>query len=208
MEGSYVGFFSQRTHPIHPIGLKLLFWTFQTVTLLNKLWCKKGRTGAINALVRATKSRQNCSQRTHPIRPIGPQTHVFVRFGPFRYYTNFDTKWAELLQLMHKLRRQSRFRIFHNKRTGSTLFDPKLMFGGVSDRLLLLELPCKKGRTGAINAQVRATKSRQNFLRRTHPIYPIRPEAHVFSPFGPFSYYANFGVKHAELVQLAHKFVQ
>jgi hypothetical protein len=110
------------------------------------------------------KSPRNFSQRMHPIRPIGPQTHVFERLGPFHYCTNSGTKWAELVQLMHKLTLRSRFRIFRNERTQSTLFEPKLMFWGVSDRSLLLELPCKKGRTGAINAQVRATKSRWNFL--------------------------------------------
>jgi hypothetical protein len=61
------------------------------------------RTRAINALVRAMKSCRNFMQRTHPVRPIGPQAHVFGRFGLFCYCTNFGTKWAELVQLMHKL---------------------------------------------------------------------------------------------------------
>ena len=67
--------FSQRTHPIHPIGPKLTFWcvsyhlgAFGTVWLPYKTRCKTGRT---SAKVRATKSCQNFSQRTHPIQPIG-----------------------------------------------------------------------------------------------------------------------------------------
>ena len=59
-----------------PLDPKLTFWcisyhlgTFGTVWLPYKTRCKTGRT---SANVRATKSRQNFSQRTHPIHPIGP----------------------------------------------------------------------------------------------------------------------------------------
>ena len=68
--------FSQRTHPIHPIGPKLTFWcisyylgAFGTVWLPYETRCKTGRT---SAKVRATRSRRNFSQRMHPIHPIGP----------------------------------------------------------------------------------------------------------------------------------------
>jgi hypothetical protein len=68
--------FSQRTHPITLLDPKLMFWcdsynlgAFWTVWLPNKNRCKTGRT---SAKVRATKSRRNFSQRTHPIHPIGP----------------------------------------------------------------------------------------------------------------------------------------
>ena len=69
--------FSQRTHPIHPIGdPKLPFWcvsyylgAFGTVWLTYETRCKTGRT---SAKVRATKSHRNFSQRTHRIHPIGP----------------------------------------------------------------------------------------------------------------------------------------
>ena len=68
--------FSQRTYPIHPIGPKLMFWcisyylgAFGTVWLSYETRCKMGRT---SAKVRATKSRRNFSQQTHPIHPIGP----------------------------------------------------------------------------------------------------------------------------------------
>ena len=45
------------------------FGAFGTVWLTYKTRCKTGRTGA---KVRATKSRRNFSQLTHPIHPIGP----------------------------------------------------------------------------------------------------------------------------------------
>ena len=68
--------FSQRTHPIHPIGRKLTFWyvsyhlgAFGTFWLLYETRCKTGRT---SAKVRALKSRRNFLQRTHLILPIRP----------------------------------------------------------------------------------------------------------------------------------------
>jgi hypothetical protein len=62
--------------------------------------------------------------------------------------------------------------------------------------------------TGAINAQVCATKSCRNFSQWTHPIYPTRPQAHVLGRKRPFRYCTNSGTKRAKLVQLMHKFVQ
>ena len=63
-----------------PLGPKLMFWcisyylcAFGTVWLPYKTRCKTSRSGA---KVRAMKSCQNFSQRTHPIHPIGPKTHV------------------------------------------------------------------------------------------------------------------------------------
>ena len=68
--------FSERTHLIHPIGPKLMFWCVSnylgasgTVWLPYETRCKTGRTSLKG---RATKSRQIFSQRTHPIHPIGP----------------------------------------------------------------------------------------------------------------------------------------
>ena len=81
--------FSQRTHrstPLDPILIfwcvsynldpKLMFWyvsnylgEFGTIWFHSEIRCKTDRTCA---KVRATKSRRNFSQRTHPIQPIGP----------------------------------------------------------------------------------------------------------------------------------------
>ena len=68
--------FSERMHPIHPIKPKTDVWcvsyylgAFGTVRLPYEIWYKMGRT---SAKVRATKSRRNFPQGTHPIHPIGP----------------------------------------------------------------------------------------------------------------------------------------
>jgi hypothetical protein len=73
------------------------------------------------------------SQQTHRIHSIGPKTHVLGHFGLFRYCTKVDAKLAELVPLTHKFARQSCVRIFRYERTRSTLWDPKLIFWGVSD---------------------------------------------------------------------------
>src|SRR6185312_3241941 len=59
-----------------PLDPKLMFWcllfyfiAFGTISLRYETRCKTGRT---SAKVRATMSRQNFSQRTHPVHPIGP----------------------------------------------------------------------------------------------------------------------------------------
>jgi hypothetical protein len=117
--------------------LNSYFGIFHTVSLMHELRCKTGRTSAINEEVSATKSRRNFSQQTHLIHPIGPQTHVFKRFGPFRYPTNFGAKWAELVPLMHKFVQRSRVGSFHEECTRSTLLDAKLMFWGPSDLFII-----------------------------------------------------------------------
>src|SRR6185312_13205171 len=77
----------QKFVPRSRVGIfhaKLTFWcvsyysgAFGTVWLPYGTRCKMGRP---SAKVRATKSRRNFSQGTHPIHPIGPYTDVLVRF--------------------------------------------------------------------------------------------------------------------------------
>src|SRR6185369_5046954 len=71
-----VGIFRIERTRSTPLDPKLMFWcisyylgAFGTVWLPYGTRCKTGRT---NPKVRATKSRRNFSQRTHPIHPIGP----------------------------------------------------------------------------------------------------------------------------------------
>jgi hypothetical protein len=104
------------------------FRAFRSVSLLHESRCKTGRTSAINTKVRKTISRWNFLHRTHPINSVGPKTHVLCHFGLFRYCTKVDAKLTGLLPLSHKFAKQSRVGIFHNKRTRSTPFDPKLLF--------------------------------------------------------------------------------
>ena len=51
-----------------------------------------------------------------------------MHLGPFGRLTKLGAKRAELVQ---KFVPRSRVRIFRNKRTRSTLLDPKLMFSGL-----------------------------------------------------------------------------
>ena len=73
---SRVGIFRNERTRSTPLDPKLTFWCVSyhlgalgTVWLPYETRCKTGRT---SAKVRATKSRHNFSQRTHPILPIGP----------------------------------------------------------------------------------------------------------------------------------------
>ena len=90
---SSIGIFCNERTRSTPLEPKLLFWcvsyhlvTFGTVWLPYETWRKTGRS---SAKVRATKSHRYFSQRTHPIHPIGPQTHVLVCYGPFG--CNYDS---------------------------------------------------------------------------------------------------------------------
>ena len=79
--------FSQRTHPIHPIGPKtnvlvrfVLFGCIRDRLVAVRNSVQNGRTCA---KVHATKSRRNFLQRTYPVDPIGRKTDVLVRFVLF-----------------------------------------------------------------------------------------------------------------------------
>jgi hypothetical protein len=64
------------------------------------------------------------------------QNSCFGAFPTVSLLTKFDAKLAEQVPLRHKFAKESRVRIFRNKRTRSTPFQPKLMFWGVSDRFV------------------------------------------------------------------------
>ena len=68
-------FRNERTRS-NPLDLKLTFWYVSYyLGASGTVWlpCKtQGETGRTSAKVRATKSRPNVLQRTHPIHPIGP----------------------------------------------------------------------------------------------------------------------------------------
>ena len=126
-----LGIFSNESIRSTTLDPKLMFWyvlyylgAFGTAWLPYETRCKTGRT---IAKVRATKSRQNFSQQTHPSTPFVPK----LTFWCISYHLGASrTVW------------------------------------------LSYETRCKTGRT---SAKVRATKSRRNFLQRTHPIHSIGP---------------------------------
>ena len=78
-----------------------------------------------------------------------------------------------------KFRATKSRRNFSKRSTRSTPLDPNLMFWCISYHLGAFGavwLPYEtRWKTGRSSAKVRATKSRRNFLQRTHPIQPIRP---------------------------------
>jgi len=78
-----------------------------------------------------------------------------------------------------KVRATKSHRNFSQRHTRSTRLDPKLTFwcvwyylGAFRTVWLPYETRYKTSRT---SEKVRATKSRRNFLQRTHPIHPIGP---------------------------------
>jgi hypothetical protein len=101
---------------------------------------------------------------------------IWVHLGPFGCIKKLEAKRAKLVQ---KFVSRSHFGIFRNECTRSTPLHPKLMFWRVSyyfDAFGTVWLARKtRWKTGRTNAKVRATKSRQNFSQRTHPIHPIGP---------------------------------
>jgi len=95
---------------------------------------------------------------------------ILVPLGPFCRLTKLSSIQAELVRLMQKLVPRSRVRFFGNDCIRSTPLDTKLLFLCVSYCLgafgtvsLPYEINFKTGRTGAINAKVRATMSCRNF---------------------------------------------
>ena len=113
--------------------------------------------------------------------PLAPKlmfwcvSYHWVHSGPFGCLTKLGGKRAELVRSCHEV--VSEF--FCNERTRSNPLDPKLTFycilyhlGAFGSVWLPYETRCKTGRT---SKNVRATKSRRNFLQQKHPIHPIGP---------------------------------
>ena len=129
------------------------------------------------------KSRQNFSQRTHPIHSIGHETNIlvhFVLFGCIRDYLVALRNSVQNGPTCAKVRATKSRRTFRNERTRSTPCDPKLTFWCISYFLgafgtvwLPYKTRCKTDRT---SAKVRAMKSHRYFLQRTHLIHPIDPK--------------------------------
>ena len=105
---------------------------------------------------------------------LGAFCTIRVHSGPFGCLSKLGGKRAAQVQNFVP---RNRVRVFRNKRTQSTQLDPKLTFSCVSYHLGAFGtvwLPYEtKWKTGRTSAKVRATKSRQNFLQRSHTIHPI-----------------------------------
>ena len=119
-----------------------------------------------------------CTQST----PLDPKltfccaSYYMVAFGTvwLPYETRSKTGRASA-----KVRATKSRRNFSKKHTQSSPLDPQLAFWRVSfylDAFGTIWFPYEtRCNTNRSSAKVRATKSRQNFLQRTHPIHPIGP---------------------------------
>ena len=159
---------------------------FGTVLSCYETWFKMGRTGAINpSLCHEVVSEFSATNAPDPPHWtlnswFGAFHTLWVHFGQFHCLTKLGSKRAELVQLIQKLKPRSRVKIFGNERTRSTPLDPKLMVWHISYYLIAFgtilsryETRFKTGQPSAINAKVRATKSRQNFSKRALLIHTI-----------------------------------
>ena len=150
---------------------------FVTVWLPYENRCKTGRT---SAKVRATKSRRTFRNERTQSTPLYPKLTfwcVLYNLGAFgTAWLPYKTR-SKTGRNSAKVRATKSHRNFCNERTRSTPLDPKLTFWCISNYFgafgtvwLPYETRCKMGRS---SAKVCATKSRQNFSQRTHPIHPI-----------------------------------
>ena len=173
-----------------------MFWcvllclgAFGTVSTPYKTWFKTGQTGAINAEIHATNSRRKFSQRPDLIHPIGPKSHVLLCFMVFRCF------WDCFVALRNTLQngpnwcnqcKRSCHAVAMEYFTNNTPDPPhwtlnscfgvfRSVWGAFVTVSSFYETQFKTGRIGAINANVRAMKSRCDFSQRTHLIHPIGP---------------------------------
>src|SRR6185437_1652824 len=139
---SHIGIFCNEHTQSTPLDPKLMFWciawclgAFGIVSQLHETQCNTVCTGAINAKVRATKSRRDFFSTNTP-NPLhwtlntcfGVLHSVWVHLGSFRNYMKLDAKHGQLVQLMRKFLPRSHVGIFLYEPTQTTPLDPKLMF--------------------------------------------------------------------------------
>ena len=163
-----------------------MFWcvlyylgAFGNVWLAYGTRCKTGRTRKKFVPQSRVVISRDTRTRSTPLDPKLMFLCVSYYFGAFGtvwlpYENRCKTGRASAKVRATKLRRN-----FSKKRTQSSPLDPKLTFYCVSFYLgafrtiwFPYETQCNTNRS---SAKVRATKSRQNFLQRTHPIHPIGP---------------------------------
>ena len=150
---------------------------------------------------------------------FGEFRSVWVHLGSFRYFAKLCAIWAELVQLVKKVRATRSCRHFCNKRTWSSPLDPKFMFWWVSYCLgafgtvsLLCETRCNLGWTGVINQKC----SCHDVVWDIFPTNAPGPAHWTINSFfgefrsvwvhlGSFRYCTKLGAIWAEQVQLVKK---
>ena len=153
---SGVGIFRNERTRSTPVDSKHMFWCVSyylgasgTVWFPYKTRCKMGWSGA---KVRAMNLCRNFSQQTTRSTPLDPNlmflciSYYLGAFGTVCCVTTLSSKRAKLVQ---KFVPWSRFGIFHNERTRSTLLDHYLMFRCIWDSLLRYNTQFQMGQTCA-----------------------------------------------------------
>ena len=147
--------FSQRTHPIHPIGPQT-----KNVGVFHTIWVHLGpfgcltelgakRTELVQKFVPRSRFRIFCKERTRsttldPKLTFGVFPTNWVHSGPFGFLTKFGAKRAELVQ---KFVPRSRVGNFHNKHTRTIdILERFLLFWCIRHCLVALRNSVQNGK--------------------------------------------------------------
>ena len=173
-----VGIFHSKRTQSTPLDPKLMFWCIRGLfgcgTKLGAKWAE-----LVQKFVPRSRIGIFRNERTRST-PLDPK----LMFWCISYYLGaFGTVWSpyetgcKTGRTSAKVRATMSRQNFSQERTRSTPLDVKLMFWCISYYLgafgtvrLPYETQCKTART---SPKVRATRSRQNYSQRTHPIHPI-----------------------------------
>jgi hypothetical protein len=136
MQRCRLGFLSQRTQPIHPIGPRtpvlVHYGPFRHRT---KIDLKRAElVQLVRKLVHEVALDSFATNTPDP--PNWILNSCFAVFRTDSSPHENRCKMGRTVQLVHKFVQRSRVRIFHYERTRSSPLDPKHMFWCISDRLV------------------------------------------------------------------------
>ena len=137
-------FCNERTRST-PLDRNIMFIVFHSVLVPLGMFCYGSKLSAKRAELmqlmqklvprsRCVISRNDCTRST----PLFLNSCFWafhsarVDLGMFRWGSKLGAKRAELVHLVQKFERRSRVGIFHNERTQTSPYDPKLIFWRVS----------------------------------------------------------------------------
>ena len=187
--------FSQRTHPIHPIGpLTHIFVCFivfgciwdHFVTAWNSVqnelnWCNQCKS-LCHEVVSEFFTTNALDPPHWTLNPcLGPFHSVWVHLGSFHYYMKLCAKLAELVQLLQKFVPQSRVRIFTMNALDPPHWTLNSCFRAFHSVWVHLEsfrnckLGAKRGELAHLMQKFVPRSHIVIFSQRTHSIHPIGP---------------------------------
>jgi hypothetical protein len=149
-----IGIFCNKTHLIHTIGPQThVLGHFGPLHYYTNFGGKQAKLVLLmHKIVQQSRIRIFCSERTDPPHWT-PKSYDLGCFKPFHYCTNFRAKWGELLHPNFSQRTHPIHAIGPRTHVLVRFVPFRYSTNFVS----------KKGKTGAINAQVRATLLCWNF---------------------------------------------